>query len=288
MEQFEGRVAVITGAGSGIGLAVSRAFGKAGAKVVMADVIEERLTESAAALTDEGLTVHPVVTDVADFDAVQRLADEAYDRFGEVHVVHLNAGVGVPAFYSDTPPELWNQIIGVNLFGVVWGILAFLPRMSASDIDAGIIVATSSGAGAEGTNCMTPGYSATKIAVLSLMESLFGTLRDQKSKIRAAVLMPPLTDTKLAGDFPGAMQFVEDLVKNQQGIPTALVGPEPVAQMLLDGIRTNRFFIRVDTQRDKQFFGGSQPVEQFAWAEQMIRGRAEAMLSDGDPSSYAY
>ena len=285
MQDLNGKVAVITGAASGIGLATVRALGSEGVKSVMADVNEAALKEAADACRAEGLTVLPVVTDVADFASVRHLADAAYDEFGAVHLLHLNAGIGGRASLADDDTASWENVVGVNLLGVVWGIKAFLPRMKEAGQEA-LILATSSGAGAEGTSYRSTGYAATKSAVVSVMESLYGILRDEQSPVRAGIVFPPLTATGLNGD-PANMKFVEQYLQSQ-GVPTAVVEPEPVAAMIVDGIKRGRFFIRMGAAEDQGFFGGSQPADFFGWNERMIRGRAEAQLADGTPDSYLW
>jgi NAD(P)-dependent dehydrogenase (short-subunit alcohol dehydrogenase family) len=285
MQDLNGKVAVITGAASGIGLAMVRALGAEGAKAVMADVNESALQASAEACREAGLTVLPVLTDVCDFASVKHLADAAYDEFGAVHLLHLNAGIGGRASLADDDTASWENVIGVNLLGVVWGIKAFLPRMKEAGQEA-LILATSSGAGAEGTSYRSTGYAATKIAVVSVMESLYGVLRDEQSPVRAGLVFPPLTATGLNGD-PANMKFVEQYLQSQ-GVPTAVVDPEPVAAMIVDGIKRGRFFIRMGAAEDEKFFGGSQPADFFGWNERMIRGRAEAQLADGDPGKYLW
>jgi NAD(P)-dependent dehydrogenase (short-subunit alcohol dehydrogenase family) len=286
MKDLDGKVAVITGAAGGIGLATVRALGREGVKVVMADLDEARLREAADACLADGLTVHPVPADVSDFSAVRHLADVSYDTFGAVHVLHLNAGIGAGAanlLDEDTPS--WHQVVGVNLLSVVWGIKAFLPRMKQAAQEA-VILATSSGAGAEGTSYRSPGYAATKLAVVSVMESLYGSLRDERSPIRVGIAFPPLTATRLSGD-PANMKFVEQFLQSQ-GVPAVVVEPEPVAEMIVDGIKRDRFFIRMGTEENKRIFNGSQPPEYFEWSERVIRGRAQAQLTDGTPDGYLW
>jgi NAD(P)-dependent dehydrogenase (short-subunit alcohol dehydrogenase family) len=286
MMDLDGKVAVITGAAGGIGLATVRALGREGMKVVMADLDEARLREAADACLADGLTVHPVPVDVSDFDAVRHLADVSYDTFGTVHVLHLNAGIGAGAAnLLDEDTSSWQQVVGVNLLSVVWGIKAFLPRMKQAAQEA-VILATSSGAGAEGTAYRSPGYAATKLAVVSVMESLYGSLRDEQSPIRVGIAFPPLTATRLSGD-PANMKFVEQFL-NSQGVPAVVVEPEPVAEMIVDGIKRGRFFIRMREEENKRIFGGSQPPEYFDWSERVIRGRAQAQLTDGVPDDYLW
>jgi NAD(P)-dependent dehydrogenase (short-subunit alcohol dehydrogenase family) len=286
MKELAGKAAVITGAASGIGLATVRTLGREGMKVVMADLDAERLREAADRCLADGLAVHPVPTDVSDFDAMRHLADVSHATFGAVHVLHLNAGVGGgTANLLDEDTSSWRRVIGVNLLGVVWGIKAFLPRMKEAAQEA-VILATSSGAGAEGTSYRSPGYAATKLAVVSVMESLYGALRDERSPIRVSIAFPPLTATRLSGD-PANMKYVQQFLQSQ-GVPAVVVEPQPVAEMILDGIKRDRFFIRLGAEENKQIFNRSQPPEYFEWSERVIRGRAEAQLADGAPDGYLW
>ena len=122
-----GHVAVVTGAGSGIGAALAAAFGAAGGKVVLADVEEGALERTAAALTADGVEALAVPTDVADADAVERLARAAVDRFGHVDVLCNNAGVSTFNLLADQTMADWRWVLAVNLWGVVNGVQTFVP-----------------------------------------------------------------------------------------------------------------------------------------------------------------
>jgi len=285
MKELAGKVAVITGAASGIGLATVRALGHEGMSVIMADVNEAALKEAADGCTADGLTVRPFATDVSDFTAMQRLADASYDAFGAVHLLHLNAGIGGGVSLFDAETANWDRIIGVNLLGVVWGIKAFVPRMREVGAEA-LILATSSGAGAEGNSYRSVGYAATKLAVVSVMESLYGSLAAEKSPVSAAIVFPPLTATSLNG-APANMKFVEQFLQSE-GVPAMLVKPEQVASMIVDGIKRGRFFIRMGEEENTRFYEGSHGAEFFAWSERVITGRSRAQLSDGDPHDYLW
>jgi short-subunit dehydrogenase len=169
--------------------------------------------------------------------------------------------------------------------GVVWGIKAFVPRMLEAG-EEGVVLATTSGAGTDGTTYTGNAYAATKNAVLSVMECLYGQLRDKQSLVRAGLVFPPLTATNLAGD--GAdMKLVEGML-NSRGVPAVLIQPEQVAELVLDGVERGRFFIRIGREENERIFGGALSDEYFAWNEAMIRGRAEAQLGDGAPDSYLW
>jgi NAD(P)-dependent dehydrogenase (short-subunit alcohol dehydrogenase family) len=285
MEDLAGKVAVITGGASGIGRATGRLLARQGMQVVLGDVNGAALGEVVAECRDQSLAVMGIETDVADFDSMSRLAAAAYDAYGAVHLVHLNAGIGGGGSLFDDVTDDWNRVVGVNLLGVIWGIKAFVPRMIEGDQE-GCVLATSSGAGTDGTSYNAASYAATKSAVLSVMECLYGQLRDRESKLTAGVVFPPLTATNLAGN-PETMRLVESQLQ-ARGIPTTLVEPDEVATMVLDGLQRGRFFIRVGREEAKAIYGGRITEEFFEWNERIVRGRAEAQLSDGGPEGYLW
>jgi NAD(P)-dependent dehydrogenase (short-subunit alcohol dehydrogenase family) len=142
MEDFQAKVAVVTGGGSGIGRATGRLLAEQGMKVVLADVNHARLDEAVAADRDASLEVTGIHTDVADFDSMARLAAATYDLYGAVHVLYLNAGIGGGGSLFDSVTADWERVIGVNLKGVIWGIKAFVPRMIEGG-DDGYVLACS-------------------------------------------------------------------------------------------------------------------------------------------------
>ncbi len=191
MDTLQGKIAVITGGAGGIGLATGRLLGQQGMNVVLVDVNESRLAEAAELCREESLDVSTFVADVSDYSAVKSVADTIFARHGTVHFLHLNAGIGGGGSLFDDVTENWERVIGVNLKGVVWGIKAFVPRMVDAG-ESGYVIATSSGAGAEGTSYQNPSYASTKNAVVSIMECLYGQLRDKSSLVRAGILFPPV------------------------------------------------------------------------------------------------
>jgi NAD(P)-dependent dehydrogenase (short-subunit alcohol dehydrogenase family) len=171
-----GRVAVVTGAASGIGLGLAERFAAEGMHVVLADVEEPALTKAASALADAGSSVLPVTTDVASLAAVEALRDSALAAFGAVHLVCNNAGVGGPhRALWECPPGEWDWVLGVNLGGVINGVRAFMPALLAQD--CGHLLNTSSIFGAfAGT--LGP-YGVSKHAVTALTETLYFNLKSQ-------------------------------------------------------------------------------------------------------------
>ena len=165
MEELKGRVAVVTGAASGIGLGLAERFVAEGMKVVLADVEEGPLRAAEDRLGAAGAEVLAVQTDVSKWESVERLADAAYERFGAVHIVCNNAGVGGTGVFVggiwDRDPAEWQWVMGVNLWGVIHGVHAFVPRMLRGGED-GRIVNTASAAGVVYGNGI---YGVTKHAV---------------------------------------------------------------------------------------------------------------------------
>ena len=196
MQAFQGKVAVVTGAASGIGLGMTEALASRGMKVVMADVEEAALMKEAERLTRANFEVDPQLADVSSFDSVERLAAAANARFGKVHVLCNNAGVsggGGKPIWAQSQAD-WDWVMGVNFFGVVNGLRAFVPDMIAHG-EEGHVVNTSSILG------LTTGagsiYGVSKHAVTRLSEGLFQDLTAANAKIGVTVLCPGMIATNI-------------------------------------------------------------------------------------------
>lgn len=170
MKEFKDKVAVITGAGSGIGLGIARRCVQEGMKVVLADVERDALAGAEKELTARGGTVLPVLTDVSRADQVEALAKKTIDTFGGVHLLCNNAGVAADGTIWECSLANWEWVIGVNLWGVLNGIRTFVPIMLSQDTE-GYVVNTASTAGILPYH---PGasYHVTKHAVVALSENL--------------------------------------------------------------------------------------------------------------------
>jgi NAD(P)-dependent dehydrogenase (short-subunit alcohol dehydrogenase family) len=194
MKDFRERVAVVTGAASGIGRALAERFADEGMKIVLADVEEDALRQAEAEFREKGVDVLGVKTDVSNPEDLENLAQHTLDAFGAVHIVCNNAGVAGAwgPTWANTLDD-WNWIVGVNLWGVIHGVRTFLPIMLEQG-DEGHIVNTASLAG------LMPGrgiYGVTKQAVVALSESLYNDLKVADAKIGVSVLCPGWVDTNI-------------------------------------------------------------------------------------------
>ena len=195
MKDFKDKVAVVTGAASGIGRGLAERFAEEGMKVVLADVEEEALKKAEAEFREKGVDVLAVQTDVSKAEEIEKLAQETLNAFGAVHIVCNNAGVAGAwgATWENTLAD-WNWIMGVNLWGVIHGVRIFLPIMLQQG-EEGHIVNTASLAG------LMPGagiYGVTKQAVVALSESLYNELKLANARIGVSVLCPAWVNTNIA------------------------------------------------------------------------------------------
>ena len=286
MEDFSGQVAVVTGGASarGIGRATGTLLARQGATVVLADVNAEALAATVDELVGEGLDVAGVPTDVADYASVQHLAEEAFGRHGHVDIAFFNAGIGGGGSLFDDELASWQRVVGVNFYGPLHGIKAFVPRMIAQGTH-GHVLATSSGAGASGTMYTGASYATTKAAVISLMECLHGQLRDQGADLVATVVMPPLARTHLAGD-PAYMDFVLKSLE-ASGVPAVMAEPEEVAQTVLEAIVADSFWAHGSHEQDGRLWDGRfGPM--IDWEDGIVRARADALVDRTPPDPYLW
>jgi NAD(P)-dependent dehydrogenase (short-subunit alcohol dehydrogenase family) len=258
MQELNGKVAVVTGAGSGIGRALTQACANEGIRVVAADVEERALDETMKLLHDAGADATSLVTDVGDFDAVAALAGHAYSTFASVDVLCNNAGVFAGGLMWERPASDFQWTLDVNLWGILNGIRAFVPRMLDLGTEAHI-VNTVSMAGV----CTTPysgPYDVSKFAALAATECLAHDLTAVGANIKVSMLCPGLVATNIGladRNRPDAMRvemsadaaFVTQVLTDEtaKGLP-----PSAVAAMVLDAIRTERFFLPTNASHAPQ------------------------------------
>lgn len=201
MGDLRGKVAVITGAGSGFGREFARVAAGAGMAVVLVDVQADALAETAAALEAGGTTVMQRRLDVADGHALQTLAHDVWARFGAVHLLFNNAGVGTTGMVWEASVQDWEWVLGVNLWGTIHGVRAFVPRMlEAAAGDPGYrghVVNTASVAGLVDPPLTGP-YNVAKHAVVSLSETLYQDLSLVGDRVGCSVLCPSWVGTEIA------------------------------------------------------------------------------------------
>jgi NAD(P)-dependent dehydrogenase (short-subunit alcohol dehydrogenase family) len=195
MQEFAGKTAVITRAGSGIGAGLARHAAKLGCQVVIADIDEDGLADTLVDIMEAGGDCLAWRTDVAKADDVAALADQAFDAFGHVDLLFNNAGVLVDGVCWERSLEDWRWSLDVNVMGCVHGLKSFLPRMIAQETQ-GAVVNTASVAGLLATGFLGP-YTTTKHAIFALSEVLFNDLRSRRTALQAHVLCPGAVDTRI-------------------------------------------------------------------------------------------
>ncbi len=253
MEHLEGKVAVITGGGSGIGRGIASACADAGMRIVIADIEATAGERVANELRERGAEAIAVRTDVTDRAALDELADAAWGAFGEVHLLCNNAGVISVGEIASTTPGDWEWLFSVNLFGVVHGVQAFVPRMREQIAARGgeaHIVNTGSMSSISATRAVNVGvYCATKHAVLGLSETLRNEVEDDG--IGVSILCPGGVATQL---FAADRNLPDDLrgrvtPRVEERREVERIDPREVGRIVLDAVRANRFWIITHPER---------------------------------------
>jgi NAD(P)-dependent dehydrogenase (short-subunit alcohol dehydrogenase family) len=252
MREFKDKVAVVTGAASGIGFALADRLASVGMKIVLSDVEQSALEHAERTLKTKGAPTLLVPTDVSKADDVEQLADKAFSTFGAVHVLCNNAGVGMGGLIWENSLDDWRWVFGVNVWGVIHGIRSFVPRMIAQDSE-GHIVNTASVAGLIASPYIGV-YQATKHAVVSMTETLRLDLEATGSKLRASVLCPGFVQTRIADsdrnrptELASTEQADIDRQRQIRDIARQQVAsglkPAEVAEMAVEAIREDRFYV---------------------------------------------
>ena len=254
MREFKGKVAVVTGAASGIGRGLADACAREGMRVVLADVEEASLAQAERELRDAGAEVLAVRTDVSKAEDVEALKQRTLEAFGAAHLLFNNAGVGAGTTVWESTLEDWQWTLGVNLWGVIHGVRAFVPVMLKQG-DECHVVNTASMAGLVSGPALGV-YKVTKHAVVSLSETLCCELAVMNANVKVSVLCPAGVNTRVMEcernrpeelQNASAGESTHPAVAQAEAMLRQLVGtgirPSQVADSVFDAVRDGRFYI---------------------------------------------
>ncbi len=243
---------VITGGASGIGKALAFRFGKEGNDIIIGDVEEAALDIAISELRSEGILATGIVVDVSDLDSVRSFRDQIFSEFSPPYILCLNAGVGAGGSISESDVLDWEWVLGVNLWGVIYGLNTFLPFME--DNNSGHIIITSSIAGHLSYPNMGV-YNASKHAVLSIAETLCFELQEKSSEVGVSVLCPGLVKTNILDsernrpeiltsndtlDEPDDQGTRKEAVRE---IYNLALDPNSVADLVFKAVESKQFYI---------------------------------------------
>lgn len=262
MREFKDKVAVVTGAASGIGLGLAHQCVLEGMKVVLADIDESGLLSAEDKFKSEGGNVLAVRTDVSDADDVEKLAKKSIEKFGAVHLLFNNAGVEVRGAVWEQTLADWKWIINVNLWGVIHGIRTFVPIMMKQNTECHIVNTGSGGAFISGPTVGS--YRTTKSAVIALSEVLYHELKLHNTQIGVSILYPGFVRSQLIYSEqrrPEAYRnpegerelpaYEQDMIKMFQKMNRDGMDPEHFAGLVFDGIKENNFYINTHPEFDE-------------------------------------
>jgi NAD(P)-dependent dehydrogenase (short-subunit alcohol dehydrogenase family) len=284
MDNFSGKTAVLTGAGSGFGLECARIAAQRGMNLVLVDVQQDALDQVATELTEQGATVMACKVDVSDASAMEQLALHVQQRFGAPHLVFNNAGVGSGGLIWENSTADWQWVLGVNLWGVVHGVRLFTPMMLAeakrNPSYQGHIVNTASMAGLLAAPNMGV-YNVSKHAVVALSETLYQDLQLVSHQVGASVLCPYFVPTgisqshrnrpaEVAAHKPTQSQLMGQTMSDK-AVSSGKVSAAEVAQKVFDAVQAGQFYIYshpqalgLVAQRTQAVVEGANPPDPFA------------------------
>lgn len=253
-EAFAGGTAVITGAGSGIGEGLARVAAGLGMNVVLADIAADRLAHVAGEIEAAGGSALAVPTDVTDIAALERLADAAYGRFGDVRLAINNAGIETIGFSWDIPDATWDRLLSINVRGVVHGSRIFARRMLAGGKPG--YIANVASIGALGMMPTQAPYMMSKHAVLSFSECLFLEMELQKAPIHVSAVLPAPVATRIFDDAP--TEPGSDMVAKQRRMMQAMLvetgmTPLEAGERILAGIASGAFWVSTHPETTEHF-----------------------------------
>lgn len=276
MQDFNNKVAVITGAASGIGFAIAREAATRGMKLVLADIEVAALEKAAQVLTSTGADLITVVTDVSDAASMENVEAKTFSAYGAVHLVFNNAGVGGGGCIWELDTDYWQWVLGANLWGVIHGMRVFTKHLLAQG--EGHIINTASVAGLMSAPGTGP-YTVSKHAVVALSEVLAGELRNANAAVGVSVLCPSFVDTQIYlaernRPLPDSKKNDPAYIEEQKVLGEmagdffkTVMSPTDVAKQVFEAIEQNRFYILTHP-------GVKVHVEK----------RMQAILNDGKPT----
>jgi NAD(P)-dependent dehydrogenase (short-subunit alcohol dehydrogenase family) len=276
MKEFKDKVAVITGAASGIGRALADRCVQNGMKAVLADVDTESLTKAEESLRAAGATVLAVRTDVSQAREVEALAQKTLDAFGSVHLLFNNAGVATEAAIWESSVAEWEWVLGVNLWGMIHGVRVFVPIMLAQETECHIVNTASMAGLLSGPGLGA--YKVTKHGAVALSETLFHELAERGSKVKVSVLCPGIVNTRImesARNCPAYMPTTRPLGLAsaarwdalRQLVPVGMPSVQ-VADAVFEALQKDQFYILTHPE-----------------GKESVRTRMEDVLQERNPTS---
>jgi NAD(P)-dependent dehydrogenase (short-subunit alcohol dehydrogenase family) len=271
MQELSGKVAVVTGAASGIGRALAGAFAAEGMRLMLADIDATRLDDAAEVLRSTGADVATRVTDVAVGDEIEALAQETLATFGSVQLLCNNAGIGGGGMIAGFDVDHWKRVIDIDLWSVLHGLRVFLPILTEQG--EGHVVNTASVAGLFAPAFMGP-YDVSKFGVVAISEAAFNELAMFAPNVGISVLCPGWVKTNIAEAQIAAAQAAEggdtemasvmgDVIR---GFIDSGMEPDDVARQVVDAVKSRRFYILTHPE-----------------SVEMVRRRMEAIINGGNP-----
>jgi NAD(P)-dependent dehydrogenase (short-subunit alcohol dehydrogenase family) len=283
MKEFQGNVAVVTGAASGIGRALAEKCAALGMKVVLADIEEPALKQAEEELQVSGAQVLAVRTDVSQAEEVEALAQRTYETYGAVHLLFNNAGVGGGTTVWESSLADWQWVLGVNLWGVIHGIHCFVPRMLAQGSE-GHIVNTASSTGLVASSGLGI-YKVSKHGVVTLSETLACELAMREARLKASVLCPEWVNTRILDAERNRPQALQNAPEERHTSPETAAMAETLRQafrewLAKEGMPPSQVAERVfEAIRQEQFYIFTHPT-----TKDVVQVRMEDILQERMPT----
>ena len=274
MKSFKGKVAVVTGAASGIGRALAVYCAQKEMKIVLADIEQSALIQTESDLISEGADVIAVLTDVSKSNQVETLAQKTLESFGSIHLLFNNAGVAAGSTIWESTLADWKWVVDVNMWGIIHGLHVFVPIMLDQNTECHI-VNTASVVGLL-NNFTSSSYQVTKHAVVAISEQLYHSLAEINAKVKTSVLCPGWVRTHILNSKRNHPDQIQDKSSHKRQTDNHFaqedlesgVSPEIVAEHVFHAIRENKFYVFVNADEYKS----------------LIRMRMENILEESNPS----